>query len=324
MKSRLFAAGIAASSMLGASLAGAQEVTLRAATFLPITQAFVVPFKHFVDKVNAEGKGVLQIRVVGGPEAMPGFQQPNAVKTGVLDVAVVPSTYYKGQLFEVEALQLATKSFKEQRDTGVWDVVNKMHQERMNVVFLCIYGDNVGFHLYLSKKPTRPDRDGMPDLTGFKLRSAPVYEDFFKFLGASTVTIEGPEVTTALERGVVDGLGWPVLGLSDFGWQKYLKYRVDPSFYHTAIPIIVNLDKWKSLAQAQRDLLTNAGIWLETEAVRIFAELSQKDYKQQAAEGIQPLKQSADFAKKAEDVYWATLTKQSPDLIPQLREIMTK
>ena len=38
-------------------------------------------------KVNAEGKGVLQINFIGGPKAIPTFEAGNAVKTGVVDMA---------------------------------------------------------------------------------------------------------------------------------------------------------------------------------------------------------------------------------------------
>ena len=36
------------------------------------------------------------------------------------------------------------------------------------------------------------------------------------------------EVYTALERGVIDGYGWPIHALFDLNWQEKTKYRVDP------------------------------------------------------------------------------------------------
>jgi TRAP-type mannitol/chloroaromatic compound transport system substrate-binding protein len=39
------------------------------------------------------------------------------------------------------------------------------------------------------------------------------------------------EVYTALERGVVDGYGWPTAGIFDLGWHEKTKFRVDPGFY---------------------------------------------------------------------------------------------
>ena len=67
---RSFAAGFA--FLISARANGtAQELTLKAAVFVPPSTTYGVPFKRFVDHVNETGKGVLQIRIVGGPEAVP-------------------------------------------------------------------------------------------------------------------------------------------------------------------------------------------------------------------------------------------------------------
>ena len=74
-----FAAGFA--FLISASANGtAQELTLKAAVFVPPSTTYGVPFKRFVDHVNETGKGVLQIRIVGGPEAVPADGQAQAVK----------------------------------------------------------------------------------------------------------------------------------------------------------------------------------------------------------------------------------------------------
>ena len=56
------------------------------------------------------------------------------------------------------------------------------------------------------------------------------------------------EVYTALERGVVDGYGWPLLGIFDLGWHEKTKFRVDPGFYAIELGVIFNA----KLEQAQR------------------------------------------------------------------------
>src|SRR5947199_5763499 len=82
---------------------GAEEVTLKAAVFVPPSTTYGIPFKRFVDHVNETGKGVLQIRIVGGPEAVPADGQAQAVKTGVLDIASIPTAYYKSMMVEGDA-----------------------------------------------------------------------------------------------------------------------------------------------------------------------------------------------------------------------------
>ena len=46
------------------------------------------------------------------------------------------------------------------------------------------------------------------------MRITPDYRDFFQTLGATVVQTPPGEVYTALERGVVDGYGWPSPGSS--------------------------------------------------------------------------------------------------------------
>jgi hypothetical protein len=55
------------------------------------------------------------------------------------------------------------------------------------------------------------------------------------------VTIPPGEVYTALERGVVDAYGWPIMGVFDLGLQEKTKYRFDPGFYNVEVSIVFNL-----------------------------------------------------------------------------------
>ena len=127
----------------------------------------------------------------------------------------------------------------------------------MNAHFLARIVDEQPFHLYLNKPITGPD------LTGLKLRITPVYRDFFQALGATVIQTAPGEVYTALERGVVDGYGWPITGIFDLGWHEKTKYRVDPGFYSAEVSIIVNKRKWDSLTHEQRAVLTRAGEAIE-------------------------------------------------------------
>ena len=65
IKRRLAFALIAAA--LGSAPALAQETVLRAAVFVPTNTVFGEMFGRFVAHVNAEGKGLVQINLVGGP-----------------------------------------------------------------------------------------------------------------------------------------------------------------------------------------------------------------------------------------------------------------
>ena len=66
--------------------AAAQEVTLRLVSAFAENTTYVKDLEPMMKKLNAEGKGVLQINFIGGPKAMPPFEVGNAVQTGVVDI----------------------------------------------------------------------------------------------------------------------------------------------------------------------------------------------------------------------------------------------
>ena len=90
--------GILASTAL-TTAAFAQE-TLTAVHAFPESLIYTKSFLEFVDKVNTAGEGVVQIEVRGGPEAIGMFQQPDAVRNGVVDMVYTPGSFYAGTVPE--------------------------------------------------------------------------------------------------------------------------------------------------------------------------------------------------------------------------------
>jgi TRAP-type C4-dicarboxylate transport system substrate-binding protein len=316
------AAALAGTALLvAATAAAAAETTLRAVSAFAEGSAFAKPFESFVEKVNAEGKGLVRIDYIGGPKAMPPFEVANALKNGVIDVANVTAAFYTNLLPEGDALKLSTRSIAEQRRNGAYELINELHNRKVNAWYLARVGEGVPFHLYLTKPIEKPD------LRGLTIRVTPVYRAFFAALGANVVQTPPGEVYTALERGVVQGYGWPILGVFDLGWQDRTKYRVDPGFYTVDVEVLVNLDKWKGLSQAQRDYLAKQALWLEGENARMAAQ-GEAEKKRQAAAGIQAITLEGADAEKwertATEAGWAAVKKVAPENADKLRALLAK
>jgi TRAP-type C4-dicarboxylate transport system substrate-binding protein len=316
------AAAFAGMALLTAgTAASAAETTLRADRAFTEGSAFAKPFESFVEKVNAEGKGLVRIDYIGGPKAMPPFEVANALKNGVIDVANVTAAFYTNLLPEGDALKLSTRSIAEQRKNGAYELINELHNKKVNAWYLARVGEGVPFHLYLTKPIEKPD------LRGLTIRVTPVYRAFFAALGANVVQTPPGEVYTALERGVVQGYGWPILGVFDLGWQDRTKYRVDPGFYTVDVEVLVNLDKWKGLGQAQRDYLAKQALWLEGENARMAAQ-GEAEKKRQAAAGIQAITLEGADAEKwertATEAGWAAVKKVAPENADKLRTLLAK
>ena len=302
----------------GTNAAMAQEVTLRAVSSFAEKTQFSKNFERFIDKVNADGKGVVQINYIGGPRAMPPFEVGNAVRTKVVDMANVTGAFYTNLMPEADALKLLSKPVPEQRRDGTFAFVDQLHNQKVNSHYLVRQFHNVSFHIYLNKKIDKPD------FTGLKVRVTPVYKDIVEALGGTTVTTAPGEVYTALERGVVDGYGWPVTGIFDLGWEKVTKYRMEPKFYNLEVGVLVNLDVWKGLTDAQRKHLTDAARWLEALDSENEAEVK-SELERQTKAGIQPITfseaDSKAFLQKAYEVGWASVIKRSPENGAKLRQL---
>lgn len=305
----------AAFAMLAGS-AAAEEVTLKAASAFATGTTFARPFAAFVDWVNENGKGVLQINVVGGPEAVPPFELGNAVSSGVVDLANNTAAFYTNLLPEGDALKLATNTIQDQRANGCYDIIDEMHQSAMNVKYLARTGDNVNFHLYLTKPIEKPD------LNGLTIRTTPVYQAMFKALGANLVRTAPGEVYTALERGAIDGYGWPIQGVLDLGWDEQTKYRVDPGFYQVDVNVIVNLDKWNGLGDEQKALLEKAAEWIEAKNADNL-DINAKEAAAQAEAGIEVIEFAGDdreaWLKAAQDEGWAAIAAINADAADKLK-----
>lgn len=310
--------------VLAAAAANAQEVTLRAVTAFQEGTFSSRNFERFVARVNEVGRGQVRINLIGGPRAMPPFEVGNAVRGRVVDMANVTGAFYTNLMPEADAFKLATRSMSEQRRNGAWELVNRLHNERLNSHFLARQFQNVPFHLYFR---TRPERINQLDLTGLRIRVTPVYRALVEAMGGSAITTPPADVFTALERGVVDGYGWPILGVFDLGWERVTRFRLDPGFYNVDVNVLVNLDAWRGLNDAQRRILEEAALWLEGLDSENPAGIA-ADRARQAQANIEtitlPPDVAAQFLRRANDAAWAAILRQSPETGARLRALISQ
>jgi len=302
------------SPLLLANAAAAQEVTLKAATAFTENTTYSRPFERFISRVNEDGKGVLRINYVGGPKALPPFEIGNALKGGV--------AFYTNLMPEADAWKLTERGMSELRQNGGYAAMAAIYAQKLNAIFLARLVDNNPFHLYVNKPISAPD------LTGLKLRiTRSIATSSRRWAEPSLQTAPG-EVYTALERGVVDGYGWPISGIFDLGWHEKTKYRVDPGFYTAEVSVLINKNSWDRLNEAQRDVLRKSAARGEGEAVAEFGEENEREISRQAAAGIKTIKfegaMASTYLAKAYQAGWDGIIRQSAATGPKLKELFQK
>ena len=323
MKFRNFRAAMVASVLTAALMApwvgaAAADIELKAIGAYARGNTWTVPYERMIEKVNKENKVGITIKYLGGNETMHPFEVGNAVKNGVVDMANVTGSYYARLLPEALTLVWSTMNIHEIRASSAWPYISKVYADKMNTILLAQLDMSPVMLWLRSKKLSKPD------LTGLKMRGNPLFRPFLEAMGATVVTMPMNEIYTAMERGVLDGFGYPMVGMEELGLHKFTKYRLEPSISRGPTDILVNLKTWKSLNNAQRKYLQDMGLWLEKENDRNLAASIAKSLGIQTKAGITTIMFDDAYVRKIHDVGWAQIIKQSPTHGPALKKMLVK
>ncbi|CAG0944296.1 Solute-binding protein [Gammaproteobacteria bacterium] len=302
----------------------AGEVTLTLASAWSQRQNFTADFLRYVEAVNRAGQGLVQIRFLGGPEAVPEQQLLYALRRGVIDMAFGGMTYYRGVLPEGDALFASTLDPDRARASGALDALQPYWRERINAHLVGWVQAGMGAQFYLRTVP-RFRADGLPDLTGLAIRTSPSNREMLDALGARAVQIPVSEIYTALERGMVDGIAFTTIGLPDLGVGQFIHYRIDPPVLQLSVCLQVNLDTWNRLAPAARALLEAEAIRYEHGNRERFLALQAGEQRQLAADGLKSVsvapERVAAFSDLAFETVWQRLAARAPASAARLRPL---
>ncbi len=254
-------------------------------------------FETFMAKMK-EDESLVRLKYIGGPEVTPNRKQGPAMKRGLIDIIMSPSTYYAPLLAEARLTGISNVSPQEWRKNGGYDLMSKAWAKKMNAIILG-WGNYYGFNqffIWTLKKPVLSKTTGI-SLKGKKIRTTPLYTPFLKAMGATPKAISPAEVYTALERGVVDGLAWPEGGVAFRGWQAHIKYRVFPGFFRSSTMATMNLDAFNKLPRKAQDQILAAGLHYENESGQILKAKAKIDNEKVYKAGVQKFVLPPEYAK---------------------------
>lgn len=95
------------------------------------------PFMHlFNDMVNEQGKAVkLSIKLIGGPEVFKSFDGIEALRNGAIDAAYTAAVYHASHVPEARAMMLSQLTPMEERESGAYELMDKLHREKAGIHF---------------------------------------------------------------------------------------------------------------------------------------------------------------------------------------------
>ena len=302
--------------------AGSSTKTLKCVTFLPKNDHHLDYFFKFVDRIQTQSNGALQIRMVGGPEAIPSFEQIQATRTGVVDLVATCSAYYVGELKEALAFQYGTVPPQEERKVGFYDMMDKIHQEKLNVKYLGRFS-YPGHFYFFSNTPFKK----ISDFNGKRIRSNPGYEPFVRALGATPMNTSFSEVFSVMERGVVDAFAWPIPGPLFYGWESIFKYVIPPGFYEMNTLTHMNLDTWNGLPPNLKKIVMDNVLWMEGEIVPYYEAFEKKQLrimKEEKGKELITIEDPDRYLKMAMDAAWKMVKEACPETGSKMEAMIRK
>lgn len=301
----------------------AYNVTLRVATAYIQNNDLEKGFWTFIEKVKKLSDGQIKIQYIGGPEALPPFEQVEAVRSGTVDISTNAGSYFSSIIPEGDALKLSELTPWEERANGATGLITNILSKK-GIHYIGRYNTpGLTFNYYTIKKVEK-----LSDLNGLRMRISPLYKGFANALGLAPVQLAHSEIYTALERGMLDGIGASNIGMSQQGHQKFLKYVIEPGFYNNDQVIIMNLKSWEKLPEEARKIIDQAIQETEHESSEGFIQLAKKEREVILASGVQEVALSeaekSEYLDLAKQKGWEELMKVAPVNGPELKRLLTK
>lgn len=272
----------------------------------------------FLERLEEESGGEITSSV-SGPETFPPFEQLDPVSRGLMDMLFTNGAYHYNDTAVAMSLDSLIGGPDKLRESGIWDYVDEQYQER-GLKLIAVFYDMNGYAIML-REAIDPDNG----LQGRRIRGTPIYHPVIEALGASPVVLSASEIYPALERGVVDGAAWPTVGPVGMRLYEVADYMLRPSFGQVGHEVFMDLDRWNSLDQETRDLISRVAEEYEKEAVEKFNDIVAVEEATLGKEGVSTTelneKQQVQVDKAWFQGAMDLAQQQSPEAVKRIREL---
>jgi TRAP-type C4-dicarboxylate transport system substrate-binding protein len=296
---------------LAASTALAQdypEIKLRNNNLTAATAGPALATVWFSDEVAKRSGGKITIENFWSGAAGAPTEQLKLVGAGALDAGNFPGSYFPAQMPLIGAISalpivMPNAARAQEIATALWEKVPAYQEEaKANNIWSIFFKPLNDYHL-LCTTPIRT----LKDLEGKKIRSQGEYIPLaVKAVGAVPVTVLPGEFYEALQRGTVDCmlLPWDLLNanklheVAKFGSMISFGSVISDGFF-------VNLDKWNSLPDNVKQLLTETGVDAQAYGLEAIAKLQEDAVANMKAKGVEFIEfpEQKEFEAKLPDFF---------------------
>jgi len=206
--------------------------------------------RWFLDELEKRTDGAVKVSRYWAASLNKVGEHLSAVRDRTLDISLISPGYYQADVPVTRGLEWY---FRMERADSLLQVCRDVYDqfEPLREEWEKRHKSKVLYWTNWNYAPmiTREEVNSQEDLKGQKIRGYGVANDVIERLGATGVPMAAPEVYTALERGVLDG----VYGFDFITAISYKLHEIAPHFTdmgdgpHAPSAIIINIDVWNDL-----------------------------------------------------------------------------
>jgi TRAP-type C4-dicarboxylate transport system substrate-binding protein len=252
--------GLLALAVLPAT-ANADPVVLKLAFFSSDrSSTYLAAVKPFVDAVNAEGKGLVEIVLhSGGVLGREIAQQPQVALDGNADITFVVPGYSPEQFPDNSAIELSGVFRNTREGTLVYTRLLAQNALRGYEDFVVIGAYVTAPAMIHSHTPI----NSVDDLKGKKIRVNNAGEAAaLEKLGVLPIRMEIVRIAAAISSGAIDGAAVSSTPLSDYGIKRVATHHYLLGTSGSPLALVMNRKSFESLPKPARDIIAKySGEW---------------------------------------------------------------
>jgi TRAP-type C4-dicarboxylate transport system substrate-binding protein len=311
--------------------AAAESIDLKLSFFSSNrSMSYLAAVKPFVDAVNAEAKGLVDIKVYfSGTLGKDIAQQPQLVLDGAFDIAFVvpgytPATFPDNTIIELPGL------FRNMREGTL------VYTQLIALNALTGYKDFFVIGAYVSEPETIHGKNvinSIDDLKGTRIRvNNPSETALFEKLGAIPVPMPINQISDAISSGKIDAAAVALTPLSDYGIKRVATHHYLLGTNGAPLALLMNRKRLEALPKTAQDIIRkHSGEWAANrfiEAYEVSDRLVMEQLKSDPQRSLVAPSQRdlgiADSAFKSVIAEWADKSPHNQELLKLARAGIAK
>ena len=230
-------------------------------------------FQAWSKSVNEASDGQLNVEVFPSQTLAKSAQTYESTTRGITDVGASAQGYTAGRFPLTQIVELPGVSSSAREGACILQSLfeqGHLAQEYGDTHPLFFFTTGPGYLHTKEKLIETPD-----DLAGLRLRRpTPLVGDMLERLDAQAVGMPAPDVFTAMQRGVVDGLSFNWEGMKTFRLNELANYHTEVPLYDLSLFAVMNQRNYENLPEALQQVIDDhSGMEWSMRAAEVYDTL---------------------------------------------------